>query len=427
MPVTINSLELENVKRIKAVQMEPSAVGLTVIGGRNGQGKTSVLDAICWALGGDKYRPSAAQREGSVIPPSLKITLSNGYIVERKGKNSSLKVTDPRGGASGQQILNTFIEQLALDLPRFLQSSAKEKANVLLQIIGVGDQLRELERRETETYNRRRTIGQIADQKKKYANEQAYYPEAPEEPVSPSELIREQQDILARNGENQRKREKVKQLTNQKASAAEQIARLSQQLEEWRYAYEQVCEDLGTATLSAQDLQDQSTAELEASIANVEDVNRKVRANLDKAKAKEDAEGYAAQYDSLSEELDNVRKQKTDLLHGANLPLPGLSVEDGELLYNGHLWDSMSGSDQLKVATAIVRCRNPDCGFVLMDKLEQMDTDTLQEFGAWLEAEGLQVIATRVSTGSECSVIIEDGHVAEPLPEEPAWKKGWNA
>jgi len=67
----------------------------SVIGGKNNQGKTSVLDAIAWALGGDKYRPSQAQRDGSVLPPSLHIVMNNGLVVERKGKNGDLKVTDP--------------------------------------------------------------------------------------------------------------------------------------------------------------------------------------------------------------------------------------------------------------------------------------------------------------------------------------------
>ena len=86
----------------------------------------------------------------------------------------------------------------------------------------------------------------------------------------------------------------------------------------------------------------------------------------------------------------------------------------------------MSASEQLKVATAIVRKLNPQCGFVLLDKLEQMDTDTLADFGAWLESEGLQAIATRVSTGEECSVIIEDGysHIAEEPETKTTWKAG---
>src|SRR5690606_33942314 len=91
-------------------------------------------------------------------------------------------------------------------------STSKEKANILLKIIGVGDKLHVLERNEQEIYNQRRTIGQIADQKSKYAKEQAYYPDAPKEPISASDLINQQQAILANNGENQRKRQQLTQI-----------------------------------------------------------------------------------------------------------------------------------------------------------------------------------------------------------------------
>ena len=100
----INKLEIENVKRVRAVKIEPAENGLTVIGGRNNQGKTSVLDAIAWALGGEKFRPSQAQRAESIIPPALHIVMNNGLVVERKGKNSALKVTDPNGEKGGQQL-----------------------------------------------------------------------------------------------------------------------------------------------------------------------------------------------------------------------------------------------------------------------------------------------------------------------------------
>lgn len=79
------------------------------------------------------------------------------------------------------------------------------------------------------------------------------------------------------------------------------------------------------------------------------------------------------------------------------------------------------------MATAIVRKLNPKCGFVLLDKLEQLDTETLNEFGKWLEQEGLQAIATRVSTGDECSIIIEDGYVAGQEHAEASQKKEWKA
>lgn len=416
----INQLEVENVKRIKAVKVEPTANGLTIIGGNNNQGKTSVLDSIAWALGGDRYRPSQATREGSLIPPILHIVMNNGLVVERKGKNSDLKVTDPSGRKGGQQLLNEFVNQLALDLPKFMEASGKEKADILLQIIGIGDQLHALEQQETDQYNRRRAIGQIADQKEKFAKEQPYYPDAPKDIVSATELIKRQQDILAKNGENQRKRERLHQLE-------QESQKINEELEALLKRQEQVQADLETARKSAADLQDESTAELEASITNIEEINRKVRANLDKDKAEDDAREYRRQYDGLTKELEDTRQKKADLLTNAPLPLPELSVQDGNLVYKGQQWDNMSGSDRLKVATAIVRKLNPKCGFVLLDKLEQMDLGTLQEFGAWLEAEGLQAIATRVSTGNECSIIIEDGYVAgQEHPEQPE-KKTWKA
>ena len=224
----INQLEVENVKRIKAVKVEPTANGLTIIGGNNNQGKTSVLDAIAWALGGDRYRPSQATRDGSLIPPNLHIVMSNGLVVERKGKNSDLKVTDPSGKKGGQQLLNEFVNQLALD----------------------------------------------------------------------SQKINEELEALLKR-------------------------------------QEQVQVDLETARKSAADLQDESTAELEASITNIEEINRKVRANLDKDKAEDDAREYHRQYDCLTKELYDTRQKKTDLLKNAPLPLPELSVEDGNLVYKG--------------------------------------------------------------------------------------------
>lgn len=419
MSIKINKLEIENVKRIKAVKVEPTANGLTIIGGKNNQGKTSVLDSIAWALGGETFRPSEAVRKGSVIPPNLKVTMSNGLVVERKGKNSSLKVTDPSGQKAGQQLLDSFVEKLALNLPKFMESSGKEKAQTLLKIIGVGDQLKQMEQQEKELYNERLAIGRIADQKEKFAKEQPYYPDAPKELVSPSDLIRQQQEILAQNGENQRKRENLHRLE-------QEYQQINEQMEILLKKQSQVQSDLSIARSSAENLRDQSTAELEENIANIEEINRKVRANLDKDKAEEDALEYRNQYRKLTEQIEGVRKQKTELLNVADLPLPELSVKEGELIYKGQKWDNMSGSDRLKVATAIVRKLNPECGFVLMDKLEQMDLDTLKEFGQWLEQEGLQVIATRVSTGGECSVIIEDGYVSsEEKSTETEIKKTW--
>lgn len=431
--IKINSLELENVKRVKAVKLEPTANGLTVVGGKNNQGKTSVLDAITWTLGGEKYKPSQPNREGSMIPPKLHIELSNGIIVERSGKNSALKVLDPTGSKGGQKLLDSFISTFALDLPKFMNSTTKDKANTLLQIIGVGDQLTIFDKQESELYSRRTEIGRIADQKKKYADEMVQWDGVPEEIISASELIQQQQEILTRNGKNQELRNQVNTLEAQKTILNQRIEETTRALSEMQGQLADLINKLVIANTNAKDLQDESTAELEKSIANIDSTNAKVRDNLNKQRAQEEAEEYNLQYDRLTEEIEAIRKERMDLLNGVEMPLHDLSVDNGELVYKGQKWDNMSGSDQLKVATAIVRKINPKCGFVLLDKLEQMDIDTMNEFGKWLEQEGLQAIATRVSTGDECSIFIEDGYSIDKLGNKTAdteikpagaWKAG---
>lgn len=419
----INTLELENVKRIKAIQLDCSTKALTVIGGKNGQGKTSALDAIAWALGGDRFRPSEPNREGSVIPAKVIITLDNGLIVERSGKNGTLKVTDSTGKSAGQSLLDKFTSKLALNLPKFQTMNAIDKAKELLNMYeGLGDKLKALDEQEKRAYDDRTAYGRLADSRKKYADELPYHEDAPKEPVSVSELIKQQQEILARNGENQKKRQNLVVLSANLSIIDQEIENLQKALIEKQQKQTRINAELTIAKQTAEQIQDQSTAEIEASIQKIETINNKVSANIEKTKALQESESMQEQYNVMSAKIESIRKEKLELLNGVELPLPGLSVQDGELIYNGKKWDCMSGSDQLKVSTAIVRKLNPECQFVLIDKLEQMDIETLHEFAEWLESEKLQVIGTRVSTGDECSIVIEDGLLAEP--DKPKFQAG---
>jgi hypothetical protein len=322
------------------------------------------------------------------------------------------------GNKGGQALLDGFIESFALDLPKFMNQSSKEKADTLLNIIGVGDKLYELEQQEQTLYNRRTEIGRIADQKEKFAKEMPVYTNVPDEPVSVSELIQSQQEIMAKNAENLRKRQQHDYYKSQ-LEVAETALKQAQE------RYDAALNNFRLASVDIDTLVDQSTEELEKNIADVEEINKKVRANADRQTAEVEADGYRKQYDGLTEDIENVRREKRELLQGADLPLEGLTVEGGELIYKGQKWDCMSGAEQLIVATSIVRKLNPECGFVLLDKLEQMDGNTLEKFGSWLESENLQAIATRVSKGDECSIIIEDGMSHDNVKTETkTWKAG---
>lgn len=438
MSVKIAALELENVKRIHAVELEPAQDGLTVIGGKNAQGKTSVLDAIAWALGGDKMKPADPNRKGGATPARLRVELSNGIVVERKGKNGSLHVTDTTGKKAGQQLLNDFISQLALNIPRFMNGTDADKATALLQTLGIDAELAKIDGSIRATFQDRQLVGRDAKAKRAHAEKLPHHEDAPVAPVSAAELIQEQQAILARNGEKLKAKQDAED-TAKKAEFARtavsvtnmRVADLEQQLTEARAKLarrtkeaEEAEEKAKVLAQSTAELVLESTEEIEASIANIETINNQVRDNQAKAEADAEALRVEQEYDGLTQKLEDLRARRRGLLDGAPLPLPELSIDDeGALTYKDHTWGDMSGAEQLVVATAIVRATKPECGFVLVDKLEQFDTDELAKFGEWAKGEGLQIIGTRVATDDSCTVVIVDGRIegqdlAEPAPEK---------
>ena len=417
--IKIAELQLQNIKRVRAVDITPSD-GLTVIGGANAQGKTSVLDAICYALGGEKFRPSEPQNRDGMAPARMEITLSNGLVVTRSGKNLDLKVTDPSGKKAGQTLLNSFISTFALDLPKFLNASAKEKAKTLLDTLGIEAELTALDNEERKRADERLLAGREAERKRHYADELPEYPDAPDAPLSAAEMSRKLQDALAENARHQAQRENLVKLQERVSRDNAQIAELEQRLRALKCDLQADAADLeaAQATPIADDI---DTNVINAELEIIDTINSQVRTNQDKAKANDEAEQAEAEYAAAGRAVDDVRQRRMALLNSVKMPLPGLSIEAGELVYNGAKWDCMSSMERVIVAISIVRQLQPKCGFVLLDQLEVFDRAQLAKLRDWLTENNMQAIATRVADDDTCDIIIEDGQVLEDL-RKPAEK-----
>jgi hypothetical protein len=318
-------------------------------------------------------------------------------------------------------LLNEFVSEFALSLGKFLGASDKEKTKTLLQIIGVD--LTPFEEKHAALYKERETIGRSRDRAKHHAESMPYNADVGTEILTASDIMAELEAKVAVNSRNRDIRQKAEQYRAQirtqefRVKASEEsvlelerrLAEARCELDERKVGLERMRSELDTATKAAAAVHDEDVTAIKARLSQIEDTNAEVRKNLDREKALGEAEGYADEYRALSGQIEQNQAEMRDLLNGAAMPLPGLSVEGGVLTFEGQAWDCISGADQLRVTTAIVRKLNPSCGFVLIDKVEQMDLSTLREFGAWLETEGLQAICTRVSRGDECSIVIESG------------------
>lgn len=472
------SLDCSDFKRIQAVHLEFKDKGLTIVGGDNKMGKSSALEAILFALGGEACRPVKMKREGSLDDAFIRLTFDDGLVVERSGKNAALKVTDSTGKKEGQNLLNALISKIAINLPKFYNAPDREKARILLELLGIGDELKALDEEEQTKYQDRTVIGRQYKQKSEAAKEMPFYADVPEEPVTATALNQElseamqynadiqaalkrieqsksrldslvttggeltaSRDALDGNAERQIATAKgqnaarladierrMKELEAEKAAVANEldvrIAQIKESTERQREAIKKQIEvnnsEIETLMSEIQKAETIDTslkdiAPIQAKIAEIDDTNAKIRANKERKDKIDEATALNEEFEKLTAEIEDIRERRLALLNGVDLPYPGLSVKDfGDgpvITLNGIPWSDCSGAEQLIISAAIAFAQKPDCRFVLMDKFEQFDLKTLDKFEEWVIANDKQVIATRVSTGDECSFIIEDGFV----------------
>lgn len=409
--ITITSFEVENVKRVKAVRLAPSETGLTLIGGDNGQGKTSVIEALMGALGGDAYKQPV--REGA-DKGVVKVTLSNGIEVKRvytAAGGSRLEVVDPSGKRGGQQLLQAFISPFALDIATFMEAPDKKKAEILLKVIGVNPQPFEERIRTLEAD--RLLKGRERDRAKGNAESLPYFEDVGDEKLDGNAISAQMTEALQHNArirqasaDVQAAKDRMELAEIRRKQAEEALEKAVVAQDEASAAHRDALEKAATAG------QPVDTQAVSAKLQEVTEINEKVAANLSRKAAQELHVQLADEYKSISQEIEGVREELRSLLEGAELPYPGLGVSDGVLEYNGRPWSTLSESERLILATAVSRAVLPTCKFVLIDGMERMDRKTLKTFTAWLVAQGLQAIGTRVGADGENTIIIEDGEVA---------------
>ena len=465
----ITGFSVQDFKRVKLVEIQPTENGLTILGGRNAQGKSSCLDAIAYALGGEAFRPSDVNNHESESNAAIKVEI-NGLTVERTGKNAALKITDARGMRGNQTLLNDIVGKFALDLGSFMRASDTDKAKLLLKMFPeLEANLAELKKQADEI--RASRADNNRDRKRLQAQFDAMpnFPEAPAQEINIGDLTDELQKVTEEENAaatakrnlqklidesarleielNTKKREeearhaasnhleveygsaateliqeferRKKELKQKFADRANQLANeilvIFNEQEKLKNQIANLEEEEQILSSELENKPDYTAvkAEIMTRMQQADETNRQIRANAERAKVYDQMVEVANVTARQTREVEDIENRRTALLQNAKLPLPELSItEDGELLYRGQKWDCMSGSERLKVATAICMKSKPGCGFVLIDGLEAMDAQTLAEFAEFLTEQNMQGIGTIVGENS-ATVIIEDGMVKE--------------
>lgn len=395
----IISLVTSNVKRLKAVEITPTGE-LVVIGGRNAQGKSSVLDAIWLALGGGPAAKSTTRpvRDGE---DSASVVLDLGeFIVTRtwSGTKTTLTVASPEGAKfSGPQgILDALVGRLAFDPLEFTRLSAKAQRDALLGLVDLPFDLAALDQERTALFDERTEVGRRG---KAIGDIPAEIPDVPAEEVSSALALadlRAAQAATTMHGDWLRAKE----------DSAATVVSLETQLAEAREEAKRAAEAFDSLP-AVPDL-----AALEQRLASVDETNRAVRANADVQEKRTRKESLAAEYQTLTDKLDWLDKTKADGLAKATFPVPGLGFDESGVTLDGVPFSQASSAEQIRVSLAMAMSLNPRLKVVHIRDGSLLDADSLALIADMAREADYQVWLEVVGDPGAGAVVIEDGMVA---------------
>lgn len=412
-PVTITSLETNNILRLTAVQLTLDAEGKAiVIGGDNAQGKSSLLDSIVIGLAGGKSIPPDPVHHGAKNG-NIKIGLSNGMTVERRvnpDRSGDVKVTDAEGGKydSPQRLLDGLCGKLTFDPLAFGMAEAKEQVIILEKLCGIDSAA--MERQRKTIYDERTIVGRQRDAAKGQYDGLMYYPDAPPEAVDVAALGKELQEAQAHNSAIENGTLITNGVKTQREQAQAEADDLITRLDVLKTKIQGLETQIIEREKKAESMKLIDTSELELKLTTVNETNRQVRSNEDFGKAATEWNQFKEQYDKFTLDLDALAALKTKAIRDTKLPLDGLDFGEDGVLYNGVPFvEQASTAEKIKVSVAMGMALNPDLRVMLLRQGAALDEKSLATVAQMAVAEGYQVWIERVGKGKECSIIIEDG------------------
>lgn len=410
----IIKLEVENVKRVNAVMIEPKD-GVTVIGGRNGQGKSSVIDSIEYALGG---KPDASRpiRDGS--SKARVVVETDDLIVTRHftASGSRLEVTgkDGRAYKSPQAMLDKLVGKLSFDPLGFSRMQPKEQAETLRGLIGVD--FSEIDAERKTLFDQRTDINREAKSLAAQVESMARHSDVPEQEVSVSELTAEYERVVSANSSNADERNKLETLISREeelgktvSDTEEKILALQDLLKAQISAHEESVSSMTKQQHVVSLLRDVDTQEMRDKIKNAESVNAKVRENARRKELECAQKSRSDDANKITERLEEIDRTKENILSDSKFPVDGLAFDDDGVTFCGIPFAQCSSAEQLRVSVAMGLAMNPELLLLLIRDGSLLDSESLAMVADMAEKADAQIIIERVGEGSECSVIIEDG------------------
>jgi len=413
----IHTLEVEGVRRIKHVTITPDGA-VTIIGGKNGQGKSSLIAAVEMLFGGKKMfgdDPVNRNVDVAVITCDIGEFKITRRIVPSGETTVKIEASDGHKVGSPETFLQSLFDSLTFDPSAFLRMDAKQQLETLRKVVGLDTSALDQERQKV--YAERTQIGRDVDSAKKQLDAApAHHDDAPKEEVSAEAIVADLDDANRHNN-------KINLIDAQGKEVKATIERLERELAEARQKRETLIEARKLAISQRKDVGADGrvdTAAISDSLSSVEKTNKKVRENARREELKKAWNTKSAEYYAKSKRISEIDDEKKRLIAEAKFPVEGLSIDDDGVKLNGVAFANASTAEKLRVSFALACAKNPKLKVAMIREGSMFDEDSLALIASLAEETGTQVFMERVGKGEECSIIIQDGEVLQPTSALPS-------
>lgn len=423
----IVQLEAENVKRLRAVNIRPDG-NLVEITGRNGQGKSSVLDAIWWALSGTTHIQAVPIRKGE---SEARIRLDLGEIKvlrtfkkrEDETFTTSLVVESTEGARypSPQRMLDSLLGALSFDPLAFTRMDGKAQLEALRRFVPDVD-FAGIQAANKADYDRRTDVNRSVKQLRAQAAGIVVPEGLPAERVDDAALVDELTRAGEHNADLERRRARRDEASREIRTLGDRAETIRAEAHRLRQRAEALDEEAAQIEVTAETLREKirnpaalpdpvDTGSLRERIASAARLN----AGVDMRERRADIERTAAAAEAQSAALSAAIEKRTADMHAAvakaEMPVAGLSFGADEILLGGVPFDQASSAEQLRTSVAIAMAANPKLRVIRVQDGSLLDEEAMRILAEMAAEADYQVWIEVVQSGRSAAIVIEDGSV----------------
>lgn len=416
----IVSLTASNIKRLTAVEITPDG-STVVITGKNGAGKSSVLDAIEYALAGKSSQCPQPVRKGA---KRAEVVCDLGDLIVRRtftrdgGGSLIVELPNSERVSSPQRILDKLVGKLTFDPLRFSRMPGAAQAEELRSLVGLDTE--ELDDERTQLYGHRAIVNRdLRSAKARLEAAPGPHKDAPKEETPAADVLEEIKIAEDENAIRDSKLRARDYLLIQLTAAETAVATASNALADAKRAVKAAEQG---RKLAAKTVETQKAEILKVcpestdvqpfrdKLAGLEDLNRQVRQNTARKELAKGVIDLDRKARKLTQAIDGIDEKKAEQLEAAEFPVTGLLFdEDGMVTYNGLPFEQASHAEQLRVSVAMGLAANPTLRVLLIRDGSLLDEDGMIIVSKMAENADAQLWIERVEADQPGAVVIEDG------------------